>query len=61
MDDNLFAFFRTRFRFLKKRTREIFNKLINDICLCIVFILVIKKWEGGGVTIEILKRGYLKL
>ena len=43
---------------LKKTNSWNFEKLINDTCMGIVFILVRKKW---GVTVEILKRGYLKL
>ena len=50
--------FHTKVRFLKKRTREILKKLINDIFMHIVFILVRKQL---GVTVEILKKGYLKL
>ena len=43
------ATFRTKIRFeKKKRTREKFGKLINGICIGIVFISVRKKWGGGG-------------
>ena len=45
---------------LKKNKLVNFDKLINDFCIGIVFILVRKKM-GGGVTVEILKRSYLKL
>ena len=42
----------------KKRTREIFEILISDIWMGIVFILSRKKCE---VTVEIFKRVYLKV
>ena len=40
-------------KFFKKNTKTWnFDKLINDICMGIIFIFCREKWEGGGSSLK---------